>query len=108
VISCIYLSYRPASCFSSILVYSWLAVLEDLSSDSAKVYWFLLLIILSLSLDIWLSQVLSGLGDSVWSLPPVFLGFHQSPGGSEALIAADLLVDLQTIALTEADLLRAL
>lgn len=50
--------------------------------------------------------VLAGLGDSVWNPPSVTLGFHRSPGGSVALTAANILGDLQTIALAEADLLE--
>ena len=51
-------------------VYSGLAVVGKMDSYGFKVYWLLLLMILHLPLTIWLSLVLSGLGVSVWSLPP--------------------------------------
>ena len=53
---------------------------SDLGSGGAKVYGLLLLMILHLFLTICLSLVLTGLGVSVWSLPPVALGCSRSPG----------------------------
>jgi hypothetical protein len=57
-------------------------VVEELSSDDVKVYWLLLFMILCLPLAIWLSLLLAGLGDSLWSLPPVSLVCQRCPPGS--------------------------
>lgn len=54
-------------------------------SNIVKVYWLLLLMILYLPFSIWLYLELVGLGDFVWSLPPLLLGCSRSPGGSMAL-----------------------
>ena len=53
------------------LGYPGLDVVGELGSDGAKVYWLLLLMVLSLPPAIYLSLVLASLGVSVWSLPPV-------------------------------------
>jgi hypothetical protein len=42
-------------------VYLGLAVVGELDSDDAHIYWLLLLIVLHLPLTIWLSLVLVGL-----------------------------------------------
>jgi hypothetical protein len=72
-----------------VLVYSGLAVVGELGSDDAHIYWLLLLTVLSLTLAIWLFLVLAGLGDSVWSLCLLFLGCFRSPGRPVALAVAD-------------------
>ena len=51
------------------LGYLRLAVLKELGSDGAKVYWLLLLMFLCLTLAIWFSLVLPGLGVSDWNWP---------------------------------------
>ena len=80
------------------LQYPGLAVVGELGSNGTKVYWLLLLfVVLSLPLTIWLSLVLTGLGVSVWSLPPVFVGFYRYSGRPVALIIADLLGGLQIV-----------
>ena len=48
---------------------------------------------------------LTDLGVSDWALPPVSLSCSRSPGRSVALAEANLLGDLQTVALAGADLL---
>jgi hypothetical protein len=60
-----------------VLVYSGLAVVGELGSDDAHVYWLLLVMVLNLPLTIWLSLVFAGLGDSVWYLPPFLPGLLQ-------------------------------
>ena len=54
-------------------MYRGLAVVRELGSDDAKVYWLLLLMFLCLPLTTWLYLVLAGLGVSVWSLTPMSL-----------------------------------
>ena len=44
------------------LVYSGLAVVGELGSDDAQVFWFLLLMVLCLPLAIWISLVFVDLG----------------------------------------------
>jgi hypothetical protein len=44
------------------LLYSGLAVVREMCSDDANVYWHLLLIVLHLPFAIWLSLVFIGLG----------------------------------------------
>ena len=70
------------------------AVVGELGSNGAKVYWLLLLMVLGLALGIWLSSVLAGLGAY---LPPVSLGYFRSPGRPTALVVEELLVALQTV-----------
>jgi hypothetical protein len=82
-------------------VYTGLAVVEELGSDVAKIYWFLLLMVLCLPLTIWLSLVLTGLGVSVWSLPPVSLCCCRFLGRHMVLTVADLLGGLQTMGSSE-------
>lgn len=53
--------FRSESCLSGVLGYPGLAVVRKMSFDCAKWHWCLLLMFLSLSLIIWLSQVLTGL-----------------------------------------------
>jgi hypothetical protein len=57
-------------CFSSLLCYPGLAVVEELGSDGAELHWILSLMTLCLPLAIWLSLALTGLGFSDWSQPP--------------------------------------
>jgi hypothetical protein len=59
--------FRTESCFSCVLGYPGLAVVGDLSSDVAKWHWFLLL----MPFTIWLSQVLTGLAVSDWTVSPL-------------------------------------
>lgn len=84
-------------CFSGVLGYLMLAMVGELGFDGAKVYWLLLLMVLCLPLTIWLFLVLTDLGVSVWSLPPVFVGFYRYSGRPVALIIADLLGGLQIV-----------
>lgn len=44
-------------------MYSELAVVRELGSDDAHVFWLLLLMILCLPFTIWISLVFVGLGD---------------------------------------------
>ena len=46
-----------------------LAVVGEMDSDDAKVYWLLLLMVLCLPLAIWISLEFDGVGDSLWILP---------------------------------------
>jgi hypothetical protein len=48
-------------------VYSRLAVVGELGSDYAHVYWLLLFMVLSLLFAIWISLVFVGLGDCLES-----------------------------------------
>ena len=73
------------------------AVVIELGSDGAKVYWLLLLMILCLPLTTWLSQVLTGLSVSFWSLILLSLVCSRFPGKLVTLAAANLLGDLQTM-----------
>ena len=73
------------------LVYSGLAVVGELGSHNAGIYWLLLLMVLPLPLTIWLSLVLTGLSDSVCSLPLLFLSCFRSPGRSVDLAVAEQL-----------------
>jgi hypothetical protein len=84
-----------------VLVYPGLAVVGELSSDGAKVYWLLLFMAVLLPLDVRLSLVLTGLGVSVWNLPPVSLGCFRSPGRPVALAVSDLLGGFQTMGSSE-------
>lgn len=70
-------------------MYPGLAVVGELGSDDAKLYWLLLLMVLSLPLAIWLSLMLAGL--SVWSLPPMSLCCCRSPSRPVALAVVNLL-----------------
>ena len=77
-------------------MYSGLAVVGELGFDDAHIYWLLLLMVLHLPLTIWLSLVLVGLGDSVWSLPLLSLVWFRSSGRSVALTVSDHLWGLPT------------
>ena len=77
-------------------MYSGLAVVGELGSDDAHVYWLLLLMVLCLPLAILLSLMFAGLGDSVWSLSLLSLGYFRSPIRPAALAIADHLWDLPT------------
>jgi hypothetical protein len=44
-------------------VYSWLAVVGELDSDDAHMFWLLLLLVLCLPFIIWISLVFVSLGD---------------------------------------------
>ena len=66
-----------------------LAVIDELGSDCARVYWLLLLMIFCLSLTIYLSSVLTGLDVSVCVLHPLILGCLRSPWRPVALAVAD-------------------
>jgi hypothetical protein len=57
------------------LVCSGLAVVEELSSDDAHVFWLLMLMVLCLPFDIWISLVFVALGDYTESASfvPVFI-----------------------------------
>ena len=68
----------------------------ELDSDDAHVYWVLLLMVLHLPLDIWLSLVFADLGDSVCSLPLLSLGCFRSPGWPVSQDMADHLWGLPT------------
>ena len=48
-------------------MYSGLAVVGELHSDDAHVFWLLLLMVLCLSLAIWISLVFIGLGNCMES-----------------------------------------
>ena len=72
------------------LSYLDLAVVGELASDDTHVYCLLLLMLLYLPLAIWISLVFVGLGDSVWSLPLLFLGCFRSPCRHAALAVTDL------------------
>lgn len=56
--------FKSESCFSAVLGYPGLAVVEELDSEDAKWPWFLLLRFLHLPLDIWLSLVVADLAVS--------------------------------------------
>ena len=58
-------------------MYPGLAVVGELGSDDAKVYWLLLLMVLRWPL--WLSLVLAGLGDAEWTQSHVSLCCSISP-----------------------------
>ena len=60
--------FKSESCFSSVLGYLGLAVVEELGSDDAKQPWFLLVKFLCLPLTILLSLMLVGLAVSDWNL----------------------------------------
>ena len=77
-------------------MYSGLAVVGELGPDNAQIYLLLLLIVFPLPLDIWLSLMFSGLGDSDWSLPFLSLGCFRSPGRHAALAVTDHLWGLPT------------
>jgi hypothetical protein len=53
--------------FSCVLVYSGLAVVGELASDDAHIFWLLLLMVLHLCLAIWISLVFVDLGDCMES-----------------------------------------
>ena len=57
-------------------MYSDLAVLGELGSDDAQVFWLLLLMVLCLPFAIWISLVFVALGDCLESASFV-PGFHQ-------------------------------
>ena len=62
--------FKSESCFSGVLGYPGLAVVGELGSDDAHVFWLLLLMVLCLSLAIWISLVfvdLYGICDSMES-----------------------------------------
>ena len=65
-------------------MYLGLAVVGELDSDDAHIYWLLLLMVLHLPLTIWISLVFVGLGDFVWSLSLLSLGCFRSPSRSVA------------------------
>ena len=67
--------FKTESCFSAVLGYPGLAVVEELSSVDAKLPWFQLLMFLTLPLTIWLSLVFAGLviSDGGFFLLPVFV-----------------------------------
>ena len=50
------------------LVYLGFAVVGELGTNDAHIYWLLLLIVFCLPFAVWLALVFAGLGDSVWSL----------------------------------------
>ena len=52
---------------SGVLLYSGLAMVEELGSDNVHIYWFLLLMILCLPLTFWISLVFVSLGDCLES-----------------------------------------
>ena len=82
-------------------MYPGLAVVGELGSDDAKVYWLLLLMVLHLPLTIWLSLVFAGPGISIWSLLLLSLDCFRSPGRPVALTVADLLWVLPTVGSSE-------
>ena len=49
------------------LVYSWFAVVGELGSDDAHMFWLLLLLVLCLPFIIWISLVFVGLGNYIVS-----------------------------------------
>jgi hypothetical protein len=92
----------------------------ELGSDDAHVYWLLLVMVLCLPVTICLSLVFAGLGDSVWRLPLLSLGYFRSPSRPGSLTIADHLRHLPiggpserhrsccSVALAEVDLLGGL
>jgi hypothetical protein len=60
--------FRSMSCFSSVMIYPELVMVEELGSDVAKYPQFLLLMFLHLLLIIWLSLVLPAL-NCIWLEP---------------------------------------
>ena len=60
--------FKYKSCFSSVLGYPGLAVVENLCSDDAKYPWFLLVRFLHLPFTTWLFLVLVGHALYGWSL----------------------------------------
>lgn len=82
------------------LIDSELALVEELSSDDAHVYWLLLLMVLCLSLTMWLSLVFVALGDCLDSASFV-PGLLQAPSSPEALSVADHLWVLPTGSFSE-------
>ena len=82
-------------------MYSGLAVVGELGSDDAHVYSGLLLMVLHVPLDICLSLMFAGLGDSDWTLPLFSLGCFKTPGRPVALAVADLRWGLQTVGSSE-------
>ena len=73
---------------------SGLALVGELGSDDAQVFWLFLLMDLCLPFTIWVSLMFIGLGD--WSLPLLFLGYFRSPGRRVALAISDHLWGLPT------------
>ena len=61
----------------------------ELGSDDAHAYWLLVLLVLGLPLDIWLSLVFAGLGVSVCNLPLLSLDCFRSPDTPVVLGIAD-------------------
>lgn len=84
------------SLFSSVW-YPGLAGGGGLYSDDAKVHCLLLLIVLCLPLSICLSLLLTVLGVSFWSLPPVSLGCCRYPLSSDDLSIVELLGGLYNV-----------
>ena len=71
------MEFRSESCFSSMLGYTWLAVVGELGSDGAKWHHFLLLQFLHTPLTICLSPLLIALAITYWrlsSLDPCYGG----------------------------------
>jgi hypothetical protein len=64
------LNFRLGSSFSGVLWYPELAVVGELGSANATLYWILLLSFLLLPLTIWLFLILTVLGVFDWSKPP--------------------------------------
>jgi hypothetical protein len=56
--------FKSESCFSCVLGYPQLSIVEKLVSDDSNYPWFLLLMFLPLPLTIWLSLLLAGLAVS--------------------------------------------
>jgi hypothetical protein len=106
--------------FSGVLVYSGLAVVGELGSADAHIFWLLLLMLFCLPFTIWISLVFVDLGDSKESaffVPELSLGRLAAPAGTDhlwvlptggssqgqrscrsvALAAVDLLGGLQTV-----------
>jgi hypothetical protein len=80
LMSCIiFMSYesRSESCFIRVLGYPGHTVVKELCSDVAKLYWFLLLMFLHLTLAIWLHLGLTRLS-LLWSFNPVILAVCDS------------------------------
>ena len=66
------------------LVYSGLAVVGELGSDDAHIFWLLLLMVLLLPFTIWISLVFVDLSDCM-KFASLSLGCFRSPGRPAAL-----------------------
>ena len=82
-------------------MYSGLAVVGELGSDDAHIYWLLLFLVLCLPFAIWLPLLFVGLVVSVWSLPLLSLSCFRSPRRPVDLAVADLLWGLLTVGSSE-------